>query len=85
MENKENKIWVVEMVSNALEQKCPEGFEVNKKALPKIAKRLIITEGVCPCNHEEWDNTTPKEDKLCPCKTFRETNDCHCGLFKKVN
>ena len=55
---------------------------VNEKALLPITKKLIKNNGICPCCHEEWDDNTPIEDKQCPCKTFRDTGDCHCNLYK---
>ena len=45
-----------------------------------IRNRLKITGGQCPCLPEdEWT-----EDTKCPCKVFRETKDCHCGLYINV-
>lgn len=55
---------------------------VNEKVLDRIVKRLMKNNGICPCCHEEWDDNTLIEDKQCPCKTFRDTGDCHCNLFK---
>ena len=74
-----------EKIENTLIENCPKGFGVNAKALKGIAKGLMRTNWVCPCSHEEWTEDTPHEDKLCPCKTFRETGDCHCGLYVKLH
>ena len=74
-----------EKIENTLIENCPKGFGVNAKALKGIAKGLMRTNWVCPCSHEEWTEDTPHEDKLCPCKTFRDTGDCHCGLYVKLH
>lgn len=75
---------VEEIVSKELIERCPYECKVNEKALKGITKGLIRTGGVCPCAHTEWDENTPHEDKLCPCKTFRETRDCHCNLYVQL-
>lgn len=51
----------------------------NDKVVAAITKRLIITEGYCPCNQVGVD----KEDTLCPCKKYKETDYCCCGLYVK--
>lgn len=51
----------------------------DEKIVNGIKNRLKITNGQCPCIAEtEWT-----EDTKCPCKIFRETQDCHCGLYVK--
>ena len=40
-----------------------------------IRKRLVITEGYCPCLAERT------EDTICPCKAFREEQHCCCSLY----
>ena len=76
--------WINKNIEDALTYAAPEGFGVNAKVLHPIAKRLIKTEGICPCAHDEWTDSTPTCDKQCPCKTFRDTGDCHCGLYVKL-
>lgn len=75
---------VFSAMENTLIENCPVGFGVNPKALKGIAKGLVRTGGICPCTHEEWNENTPREDKLCPCKTFCETRDCHCNLYIRL-
>ena len=76
--------WIEEKIADALFYAAPKGFEINNKALRPILKRLMKTDGVCPCAHEEWDDNTPMCDKICPCKTFRDSGECHCGLYVKL-
>lgn len=76
--------WLEEKVADALTYSAPKGFGVNPKVLRPISRKLIKTEGICPCVHDEWDDKTPACDKECPCKTFRESGDCHCGLYVKL-
>ena len=73
--------WITAIVADGLRYRTPQGYHINEKALLPIARRLIATGGTCPCHHEEWDAHTPEEDKACPCKTFRDPGDCHCGLY----
>ena len=75
--------WLRDVVVFGLRSQCPQGYVENEKAVRPIARRLINTGGVCPCYHEEWNDETPDEDKLCMCKTFRETGECHCNLYIK--
>jgi ferredoxin-thioredoxin reductase catalytic subunit len=82
IEEKSSDIFAA--MQNTLVENCPGGFGVNPKALKGIAKGLVRTGGICPCTHDEWDDSTPREDKLCPCKTFRETGDCHCNLYVRL-
>lgn len=76
--------WLEEKIAYALTYSAPKGFGVNGKKLRGISKALVRSGGVCPCAHDEWNESTPNEDKCCPCKTFRETGDCHCGLYVNV-
>jgi ferredoxin-thioredoxin reductase catalytic subunit len=49
----------------------------NIKVVEGIKKRLIVTGGHCPClPQDSWC-----EDTICPCKDFREKNECHCSLY----
>jgi len=37
----------------------------------------------CPCV-APWVYTSDQaEDYVCPCKDYRETDECHCGLYQK--
>lgn len=74
--------WILDNIKVAIHHQCPVGYEVNEKTCTPIATRLIVTGGVCPCHHSEWTDDTPDEDKLCPCKTFRDSGECHCGLYE---
>lgn len=47
----------------------------NEKAVAAIRKRLEITGGYCPCISEQ------NEDTICPCKKFREEQECCCTLY----
>lgn len=49
----------------------------DEKVVSAIKNRLLITNGQCPCVPEDlWTN-----DTKCPCKVFKETKECHCGLY----
>jgi len=55
----------------------PAVVERIRKAVEK--KRERFGEGYCPC-------ITPlahSVDTICPCKEYRETGYCHCGLYKE--
>lgn len=60
-----------------------DGFVLNPsdKVVNSLFKRISKCGGECPCHHEEWDENTPKEDKLCPCITYRSGQGCHCKLY----
>jgi ferredoxin-thioredoxin reductase catalytic subunit len=45
----------------------------------EIKKAIEEYGGYCPCSLIQ-DN-----DHKCPCKEFRETNECHCGLYVNIN
>jgi len=45
------------------------------KVVEQVRQGLKATGGYCPCMVEK----TP--DTKCPCKTMRETGECHCGLY----
>jgi len=47
----------------------------NRDHVNKILNGIYNKEGHCPCQIEVSDDT------LCPCKDFRESNECHCKLF----
>ena len=51
----------------------------NEKIVNAILKRLKITEGECPCAN----SGETKEDRMCPCKGYRENDHCCCKLYIK--
>lgn len=52
----------------------------NDKVVNAILKRCEKNEGECPCHN---DGAT-KEDRMCPCKNYRENDKCCCGLYLKL-
>lgn len=42
-------------------------------------KRERFGKGYCPCVAP----STHSEDTICPCKEYRETGYCHCGMYKE--
>ena len=61
---------------------CPkEGWRLNpnEKVVMAILKRIDANNGECPCDNPG----KTRQDRLCPCKEFRENNICHCTLFVK--
>jgi len=60
-----------------------EGWMLNpkEKTVNSIIKAIERNDGECPCmnpgiNHEE---------RLCPCKSYREDDICHCNLYVRKN
>lgn len=51
----------------------------NDKIVNSLFKRLTITEGECPCHNLG----EIKEDRMCPCKEYRENDHCCCKLYIK--
>jgi ferredoxin-thioredoxin reductase catalytic subunit len=52
----------------------------DSKIVTAIRNRLKITGNFCPCVPETlWD-----EDYLCPCKNYREKDECHCKLYVPI-
>ena len=49
----------------------------NSKVVESIQKRLVATNGHCPCVAEQTDDT------ICPCKEMREKGHCCCTLYVK--
>lgn len=47
----------------------------NEKVRKAIEERIRKNDGYCPCRFEK------NEDTKCPCKEFRETGKCICGLY----
>jgi ferredoxin-thioredoxin reductase catalytic subunit len=35
----------------------------------------------CPCLNPSLFSQDNAEDYVCPCKVYRETDECHCGLY----
>lgn len=60
-----------------------EGWTLNpdSKIVNAIMKRLEVTGGECPCHNPG----KTKEDRMCPCKEYRESDTCHCSLYVKVS
>ena len=55
------------------------GFFVNPDDVfvKNFKKRLKQNNGFCPCKLQRIP------DNKCPCKDFRETGECTCGLYIK--
>lgn len=47
----------------------------DSKVVEAIKKRLVVTNGYCPCRPEQTDDT------ICPCKIMREEGHCCCTLY----
>ena len=87
--------WVSEALSPGSNPGIPTIMEIlrmtgfklnpNDKIVNSLFKRIAKCNGECPCHHEEWNKETPHEDKLCPCKTYRDGGNCHCTLYVKEN
>lgn len=58
-----------------------EGWNLNPndKIVNSILKRIEICEGECPCQN----TGETREDRMCPCRDYREKNMCHCNLYIK--
>lgn len=59
-----------------------EGWQLNpnQKVVNAILKRCEANDGECPC-HNPGET---REDRLCPCKSYREDDECHCMLYIKI-
>ena len=58
-----------------------DGWDLNPsdKIVNAILNRIQLNHGECPC-----DNPGKTiEDRLCPCKEYRENDICHCTLYIK--
>ena len=40
----------------------------------------ILNDDECPCHNPGETH----EDRLCPCKEYRENDRCHCSLYLKL-
>ena len=49
----------------------------NQKIVNSIMKRCEASGGECPC-HNPGET---REDRLCPCKEYRENDHCCCMLY----
>ena len=58
-----------------------EGWKLNpsEKIIAAITKRIAACGGECPCANPG----KTVEDRLCPCKEYRENDTCHCQLYIK--
>ena len=53
----------------------------NEKTRNSIIKAIERCDGECPCSNPG----KTLEDRLCPCKDYRENNICHCKLYVKIS
>jgi ferredoxin-thioredoxin reductase catalytic subunit len=53
----------------------------NDKIVNAVLKRCELNNGECACDNPGETH----EDRLCPCKEYREKNICHCTLYVKKN
>lgn len=53
----------------------------NEKVVNAIIKRINKCDGECPCDNPG----KTREDRICPCKEYRENNICHCNLYINEN
>lgn len=51
----------------------------NDKLVNSIIKLIERNDGECPCANPG----ETREDRLCPCKSYRDNNICHCNLYIK--
>lgn len=60
-----------------------EGWQLNPnaKVVNAILKRIDANDGECPCQNPG----KTREDRMCPCKEYRENDICHCTLYVKKN
>ena len=58
-----------------------EGWQLNPnaKVVNAILKRIDANDGECPCQNPG----KTREDRMCPCKEYRENDVCHCTLYVK--
>jgi ferredoxin-thioredoxin reductase catalytic subunit len=65
------------------EIKRKDGWILNPsdKLVNAIIKRVIANDGECPCTNPGLT----REDRLCPCQSYRENDKCCCNLYIKEN
>ena len=53
------------------------GMKINpdKIYVEMMLEAIRQNEGYCPCQVDK------NKDTMCPCKAFREKNECLCGLY----
>lgn len=58
-----------------------EGWILNPKdtIVNAILNRIEMCNDECPCDNPG----KTREDRLCPCKEYRENDICHCTLYVK--
>lgn len=56
-----------------------EGWQLNPnaKVVNAILKRIDANDGECPCQNPG----KTREDRMCPCKEYRDNDVCHCTLY----
>lgn len=56
-----------------------EGFHLNPNSdvVNRIVEKINNNNGECPCVNPGKTH----EDRVCPCKQFRENNICRCALY----
>lgn len=47
----------------------------DKNFVSELRSKIKENDGYCPCVLLKTDDTK------CPCKVFRDTKECHCGLY----
>jgi len=47
----------------------------NEQIRREIENAIAENDGYCPCRVDR------NEDTICPCKDFRDSGDCCCGLY----
>lgn len=60
-------------------KKQSRSVELNpdKDIVDAIRKRLVVTDGQCPCVPQtQWN-----QDTMCPCKQLKVDKHCCCGLY----
>lgn len=55
----------------------PDLDKVERIKSALVQKSLKYGKSYCPCVPPRSHN----DDTVCPCKTYRETGVCHCGLY----
>lgn len=59
-----------------------QGWILNpsQKIVEGIKRALIRTEGECPCANIG----RTREDRMCPCREYRENDHCCCNLYVRT-
>lgn len=53
----------------------------NPKVVNNITAAIERNQGHCPCHNP--DSGTDKD--ICPCRSYRENDTCHCNLYIKIS